>query len=72
MIEVCSGLEEKGISQFGVLLALETALKDNREHLAWSFLQALKERGIELREHYFWPLLHSAAGDTQSEEAYNP
>ncbi|KAK3858198.1 hypothetical protein Pcinc_035589 [Petrolisthes cinctipes] len=66
VIEVCHGLEEEDISQFGVLVALETALRESRVQLAWTLLQALKERGVELREHYFWPLFHSAAGDTQT------
>ena len=61
VVKVCHHLEKEGINQYALQVALEYALRDQWEELAWVLLKAMKEAGVPLREHYFWPLLHLKA-----------
>ncbi|MPC14704.1 Leucine-rich PPR motif-containing protein, mitochondrial [Portunus trituberculatus] len=61
VVDVCRRLQEEGINQFSLQVALEQALRERWEELAWVLLRAMKDVGLPLREHYFWPLLHLKA-----------
>ncbi|XP_045114025.1 leucine-rich PPR motif-containing protein, mitochondrial-like isoform X2 [Portunus trituberculatus] len=61
VVDVCRRLQEEGINQFSLQVALEQALRERWEELAWVLLRAMKDAGLPLREHYFWPLLHLKA-----------
>ena len=61
MVEVCRRLLKEDINRFALQVALEHALKERWEELAWVLLQAMREAGLPLREHYFWPILHHKA-----------
>lgn len=61
VMEVCHRLVKEDINRFALQVALEHALKERWEELAWVLLRAMKEAGLPLREHYFWPLLHNKA-----------
>ncbi|KAG0702083.1 Leucine-rich PPR motif-containing protein, mitochondrial [Chionoecetes opilio] len=68
VVEVCHRLQKEGINGFPLQVALEHALRERWEELAWVLLRAMKEAGLPLREHYFWPLLHLKAIDQQPAE----
>lgn len=38
-------------------IAMENSLRLNKESLALDLYRAAKERNIQLRTHYFWPLI---------------
>ncbi|XP_063883636.1 leucine-rich PPR motif-containing protein, mitochondrial-like isoform X2 [Scylla paramamosain] len=61
VVDLCHHLQEEGINQFALQVALEHALRERWEELAWVLLKAMKDAGLPLREHYFWPLLHLKA-----------
>lgn len=49
--------EADGLYDKGLLLATEVSLELGNEALAYDLLEHLKEQGLEIRQHYFWPLL---------------
>lgn len=61
VVDVCRRLQEEGINQFTLQVALEHSLRERWEELAWVLLSTMKDAGLPLREHYFWPLLHLKA-----------
>lgn len=65
-MEVCRQFQQQGINRYGLEVALEAALKSGQEDMAWTLLGAMKESGVALREHYFWPLFHLKAMDQEA------
>ncbi|XP_042857897.1 leucine-rich PPR motif-containing protein, mitochondrial-like isoform X2 [Penaeus japonicus] len=61
LVEMCNDLRRQEINQYSLEVALECALGEHRENLAWALIQALKMVGNPVRQHYFWPLLHYSA-----------
>lgn len=39
------------------LIAMEVSLRTGKESMAVSLFKAAKKKNIEIRHHYFWPLL---------------
>lgn len=70
VVEVCQRLQQENINNYALQVALEYAIKAQWEQLAWVLLRAIKEAGLPLREHYFWPLLHLRAVDLESPSEY--
>uniref|UniRef100_A0AAR5PUS4 Pentacotripeptide-repeat region of PRORP domain-containing protein n=1 Tax=Dendroctonus ponderosae TaxID=77166 RepID=A0AAR5PUS4_DENPD len=50
-------LEEDGLYERGLLLATEVSLELGNEALAYELMAHLKQQGMEIRQHYFWPLI---------------
>ncbi|KAJ8982699.1 hypothetical protein NQ317_004506 [Molorchus minor] len=64
IIKLCLKLEEEEMYDRALLLATETSLQLGKDNLAYSLLEYLSNKGIEIRQHYFWPLIVSKAHDT--------
>ncbi|XP_047468526.1 leucine-rich PPR motif-containing protein, mitochondrial-like [Penaeus chinensis] len=61
LVEMCNDIRKQEINQYSLEVALECALAEHREELAWALIRALKTAGNPVRQHYFWPLLHYSA-----------
>lgn len=49
-----------GLNNFGLAKACEFALSSKKFDKAVDLLEALKETGAPLRQHYFWPFFASS------------
>lgn len=63
ILSYCKKLEEKGLYERGLLLATEISLEQGKEELAYKLLEHLKQDGLEIRQHFFWPLIIAKASD---------
>ncbi|CAG9765541.1 unnamed protein product [Ceutorhynchus assimilis] len=61
----CQQMELDGLYQRGILLATEVSLELNLNHLAFDLLLELKSQNLEIRQHYFWPLLQANKHNNQ-------
>ena len=61
VVEVYHHLQKEGINYLALQMDLEHVLREQWEELVWVLLRTMKEGGMPLREHYFWPLLHLKA-----------
>ncbi|KAL1506626.1 hypothetical protein ABEB36_005952 [Hypothenemus hampei] len=64
IVKYCKKLEEKNMYQKGLHLATEVSLELGKEVLAYELLNQLKQQGVEIRQHFFWPLIASNATDS--------
>lgn len=63
ILSYCRKLEENGLYERGLLLATEISLEQGKEQLAYKLLEHLKQEGLEIRQHFFWPLIIAKASD---------
>lgn len=63
ILSYCRKLEEQGLYERGLLLATEISLEQGKEQLAYKLLEHLKQEGLEIRQHFFWPLIIAKASD---------
>ncbi|XP_050307850.1 leucine-rich PPR motif-containing protein, mitochondrial isoform X2 [Anthonomus grandis grandis] len=63
IVSYCQKLEEEQMYSRGLLLAAECSLEQGKEELAYALFEKLKEQGLEIRQHYFWPLIVSKGDD---------
>ncbi|CAH1960976.1 unnamed protein product [Acanthoscelides obtectus] len=63
IIQLCEQLEKEELYERALLLAVENSLQVGNDKLAYPLLEKLKEKGLEIRQHYFWPLIVSKAND---------
>lgn len=54
---ICKELQEGGLNNRATLIALETAATSGIVDIVVPFLKAVRESGLPIRPHYFWPLL---------------
>ncbi|XP_059055507.1 leucine-rich PPR motif-containing protein, mitochondrial [Achroia grisella] len=67
VIRACKELQEEDLVPNAIYIATEAALQIGRTELAQNLFKELQKEGIELRQHYFWPLLVQK-GNEQDEE----
>lgn len=67
IIKSCRELKEEGLVPNAIFIATENALQNGQIELAQSLFKELQKDGIELRQHYYWPLLVQK-GKEQDEE----
>lgn len=68
IIQYANNFVDSGCNQQALLNVVETGLKLGREKLCLAIFQAMKNRNIEIRPHYYWPLLvraHHNKGEPQ-------
>ncbi|XP_060530325.1 leucine-rich PPR motif-containing protein, mitochondrial [Cylas formicarius] len=65
--EYCDRLSSEGFYDRGFFLATEVAMEMGKEEVAYELFNKLQEKGIEIRQHYFWPLIVSK-GKEKSEQ----
>lgn len=57
LIKTCKELQEENLVPSALFIATEGALQQGNVVLAQALFKELKNEGIEIRQHYFWPLL---------------
>lgn len=57
IVDLCRELKEEGLIPNGILVALEAALQQGNANLAQYLISELRQNGVEIRQHYYWPLL---------------
>lgn len=61
MIKYCKQMEEEGINKFALSKACDIALQSKMFDKAADLLEAFKESGAPIRQHYFWPFFAGSA-----------
>lgn len=61
VIEICESLTSSGKNSSALLKVTEAALRLKKEYTALRGFQALRKNGVEIRPHFYWPLLVNAA-----------
>ncbi|XP_049868249.1 leucine-rich PPR motif-containing protein, mitochondrial [Pectinophora gossypiella] len=56
-IKTCNELKQEGLVPGAFFIATEGALQMGNVELALKLFQELQKEGMEIRQHYFWPLL---------------
>lgn len=67
VIETCRELQDEGLVPNAFFIATEGALQHGQAELAQKLFKELKKGGLEIRQHYYWPLL-VAKGKENDEE----
>ncbi|XP_050668618.1 leucine-rich PPR motif-containing protein, mitochondrial [Leptidea sinapis] len=57
VIASCRELQDEGLIPKALYIAAEVALQQGRVELARTLLRELKKDGMEMRQHYYWPIL---------------
>ncbi|XP_058057678.1 leucine-rich PPR motif-containing protein, mitochondrial [Anopheles bellator] len=57
LIAICRELQEGGMNDRALLIALETALKSGAVETSFALLEELVAQQQPIRQHFFWPLL---------------
>jgi leucine-rich PPR motif-containing protein len=65
VLSICSELESTNMHARPVMIALEESLKEGKLELAKNLLKELKKRNMEVRQHYFWPLIATAENENE-------
>lgn len=60
IIKYANDFVDSGCNQQALINVAETGLKLGREKLCLAIFQAMRNRNIEIRSHYYWPLLMRA------------
>nr|CAI5864450.1 unnamed protein product [Callosobruchus analis] len=63
IIQMCDQLEKEQLYEKALTLAAENSLQLGNDKLAYPLLEKLRDKGLEIRQHYFWPLIVSKAND---------
>lgn len=65
ILTICNELENANMHSKPILVALEEALREKKFAVGKNLLLELKKRNVEVRQHYFWPLLASATNEKE-------
>lgn len=57
VINTCREVQREGLIPNAIYIATEAALINGQTELAEKLFSELKKEGIEIRQHYYWPLL---------------
>lgn len=63
ILEYCDKLDKTKMFSNGLMLAVEASLQLGNEELSYQFLEHLQSQGIQVKQHFFWPLIVSKAKD---------
>lgn len=67
IINTCKELKNEGLVPNAFFIATETALANGQIELAQKLFSELNSEGIEIREHYYWPLLAQKGKENDEE-----
>ncbi|XP_050346941.1 leucine-rich PPR motif-containing protein, mitochondrial [Nymphalis io] len=67
IIKSCRDLQSEGLIPSAIYIATETALHQGRTELAQKLFKELQKDGMEIRQHFYWPLL-TQKGKERDEE----
>lgn len=65
ILSICKELEDLNMHTKPLNIALEEALTQSKTDMAFKLLEEMKERGIEIRQHYFWPIIASTKSESE-------
>ncbi|KYN31185.1 Leucine-rich PPR motif-containing protein, mitochondrial [Trachymyrmex septentrionalis] len=71
IIKYANDFVESDCSQQALLDAVEIGLKIGRKKLCLAIFQVMKDKNIEIRPHYYWPLLVKAYNDEGESGIYS-
>ncbi|XP_075974101.1 bicoid stability factor [Anticarsia gemmatalis] len=57
IIATCKQVKDDGLVPYAIFIATEAALTNGQTELAQKLFSELKNEGLEIRPHYYWPLL---------------
>lgn len=60
IMQICHQLQETNMNSKPILIALEASMKHKNSEVTKVLLAELQLQGIEVRQHYFWPLFCAA------------
>ena len=67
VLSICNELEESNMNSRSITIATEAALTNGNAKLSQALLKEMLAKGIEVRPHYFWPII--CAAKTEKEVA---
>ncbi|XP_047530160.1 leucine-rich PPR motif-containing protein, mitochondrial [Vanessa atalanta] len=67
IIQSCRNLQSEGLVPSAIYIATEAALQQGRSELAQKLFKELQKDGMEIRQHFYWPLL-TQKGKERDEE----
>jgi leucine-rich PPR motif-containing protein, mitochondrial len=65
IMSICNQLEESQMNSRPIMIAVEAALASGKSKIAPRLLKEMQDKGLEVRQHYFWPIF--AAARTEKE-----
>lgn len=65
VLQICAELEDSGMNSKPILIAVEAALTYGNASLSKALLQQMHTKGLEVRQHFFWPVI--CASGTEAE-----
>lgn len=71
VLAVCAELESSNMHTKPITIALEEALKESKIQVAKNLLLEMKNKGLEIRQHYFWPLIAAAKNQNEALDIVN-
>lgn len=66
ILNVCQQLFDLQLHSKPVIVALEETLIQSNNSMSLNLLREMKKTGVEIRQHYFWPLLASAKDEAEA------
>lgn len=63
IIKYCKALQDEQLNVFALGRACEFALTEKKFELAMELIEAAKDNGLPIRQHYFWPFFAAAKSD---------
>nr|XP_021192971.2 leucine-rich PPR motif-containing protein, mitochondrial [Helicoverpa armigera] len=67
VIQTCRELQNEGLVPSALFIATEGALQHGQVELAQKLFTELKKEGLEIRPHYYWPLLAQKGKENDEE-----
>lgn len=68
VLSACNELEESSMNSKPLMIAVEAALSSGNAKLSQLLLRELQTRGLEVRQHYFWPVFCAAKSEEDLQE----
>lgn len=61
ILEYCALFEEENLYPNALMFATKISLETGNEDIAYALLKQLSEKGMQIRHHFFWPLIIAKA-----------
>lgn len=68
IVQVCRTMNDTQMNSRAVLIAIESALQSGATQMVIGLLKEAQKTGLEVRQHYFWPVLVSAGKSGRMDE----
>lgn len=68
VLNICQELDDSGMNSKPILIAVEAALNYGNSKLSQALLIELNAKGLEVRQHFFWPVFCAAQNEQEAFE----